>query len=900
MAIVVVPGTSVGASGGSNVNSINVSAPTLAADDLHVIAVTANTDTATLATPSGYTLGLRRSLANPVGGLSGTSALYVFYRLGPASAGTVNIITSPSTDLGRISAVPFTLTGVDTTTTFDGTWASATSLSAPSRTVTTGDVYLAFYGIREESVAPTQDDSGVIFAPSGTTGIDSESSHLTNPSTPVVTGAVYKDVTAGTVGPYTATTNLVQGVSPTYRLDGSISVVVNAGSVTPTAPGIPVITATAGNTEVDITWTAPLDGGSAITGYTLQRSTTGGGSGFSTINSPSAGATSYTDTGRSNGTTYYYRLSATNAIDTSSYSAEKSATPQAGSTGYIAVVMNTNPAHYYSLNTNYTTQDLGNATTLVDWVTDTTRNATTGTITGPPTFDSTTVNGTSIDSARFTAGLGLKLPGVNPDFSVTKTQQLTIMVHLTVDNYNTSAPSQFTHYMHKADNVSGTREWEWALRYYQDENGSNGGRPRRHSGYYYNRTGSSILGDALGAGSNAQPDLPGSTDGTNMTNIGATNGVAETALGAEHVVIVQYWTTGTGSYPGGIKMFINGVQTDTDTMASYGIIPTLSNDVIRLGRCDLQNSWFRGRVRRIGFWNRLLSQAEITTLTSTSNRALTEGVKGSATVDTEPTQPLNVAATRSAESNSNATVTWSPPDSDGGDAIDSYTVTHDNGGVGSPVVSSPLGSSVRSYDLISLPNVNVNIQVVATNGVGDSTPGTTILGPGPVLAAIGSLSDNFNVNVDPSRTFSTGVTQRNGQLEWDIVDATPRGTYVRGEMVGEAAFYSVGIGTDANVVSCMFVRSTVTPAKQVRIGHVNGSLIARYDDGTPDATPATRAYNAVNDYYWRISDSSGQVSLQTSPDGLTWTNIGRALFATPAWFTDVQVGVEQYQGTGLA
>jgi hypothetical protein len=80
----------------------------------------------------------------------------------------------------------------------------------------------------------------------------------------------------------------------------------------PTAPGTP--TASSTGTSATITWTAPADnGGKAVTSYRIQRSTDN--INFSTIVA-STGNTllTYTDTGLTPGTKYYYRTAAINAV----------------------------------------------------------------------------------------------------------------------------------------------------------------------------------------------------------------------------------------------------------------------------------------------------------------------------------------------------------------------------------------------------------------------------------------------------------------------------------------------------------------------------------------------------------------------------------------------------------
>ncbi len=89
----------------------------------------------------------------------------------------------------------------------------------------------------------------------------------------------------------------------------------------PGAPGS--LAATAGNAQISLTWTAA----SGATGYRVHRGTASGGP-YTIIQSNLAG-TSFTNTGLTNGTAYYYVVTATNGAGEGPASNEASATPVA-------------------------------------------------------------------------------------------------------------------------------------------------------------------------------------------------------------------------------------------------------------------------------------------------------------------------------------------------------------------------------------------------------------------------------------------------------------------------------------------------------------------------------------------------------------------------------------------
>ncbi len=98
-------------------------------------------------------------------------------------------------------------------------------------------------------------------------------------------------------------------------------------------------TADVGSGEVKLTWTAPFDGGAAITDYVIERSTDR--TAWTTVADGESTATTYTDRGLSGGTSYWFRVSAKNAVGTGPASTDVQAVPiafPAAPTGLTAAV----------------------------------------------------------------------------------------------------------------------------------------------------------------------------------------------------------------------------------------------------------------------------------------------------------------------------------------------------------------------------------------------------------------------------------------------------------------------------------------------------------------------------------------------------------------------------------
>src|SRR2546422_394115 len=122
-------------------------------------------------------------------------------------------------------------------------------------------------------------------------------------------------------------TRLTHTTTYTYRVSAINSIGTSSPSTTVSAT-TPIATPTpptglaasaSSSSQISLGWTAPADnGGSAITGYKIDRSTDGGSTWSTIVSNSGSTATTYSDTGLTPATTYAYRVSAINAIGTSS------------------------------------------------------------------------------------------------------------------------------------------------------------------------------------------------------------------------------------------------------------------------------------------------------------------------------------------------------------------------------------------------------------------------------------------------------------------------------------------------------------------------------------------------------------------------------------------------------
>ena len=131
-------------------------------------------------------------------------------------------------------------------------------------------------------------------------------------------------------------TSLTNGTLYYFQLQaennaGLFSVYATTSATPSTIPGAPVITSSTSNQNQTstVSWTTPSDnGGAPVSSYNLQYSTSSSGPWLpSTPYTVTATSTSYTFTGLTNGTLYYFQVAAVNISGIGTYSAQTTATP---------------------------------------------------------------------------------------------------------------------------------------------------------------------------------------------------------------------------------------------------------------------------------------------------------------------------------------------------------------------------------------------------------------------------------------------------------------------------------------------------------------------------------------------------------------------------------------------
>ena len=469
---------------------------------------------------------------------------------------------------------------------------------------------------------------------------------------------------------------------------------VNAAPVTgsgqqPTAPGAPTsVTATAGNASATVRWGVPAsDGGSPITGYTVKSSAGG------TVTA-SASATSAIVTGLTNGTSYTFTVTATNAAGTSPPSAPSNAVVPAAvpdpPTGVSAAASNASATVSWSAPassggsaiTSYTVRSNSGIVATVDG--NTLSTTVTGLTNGTSyTFTVTATNsaGTSAASTPSNVVVPATVPGAPGNVAAT------------------------------AGNGSASVSWTAPV--------SNGG----------NTITSYTVVASNGAtvtATSSPATITGLTNGTSYTfTVSATNGVGTGPSSAPSNAVVPAavpdpptGVSATASNASATVSWSAPASSGGSAITSYtvrsasGVVATVNGDTLSTTVTGLTNG---------------TSYAFTVTATNAAGNSPASAPSNAVVPATVPGAPTAVTATAG---NATATVSWTAPASNGGNAITSYTVLASSG------ATVTVNGATTSTTLSGLTNGTAyTFTVTATNNVGTGASSAPSAAVTPTAAA---------------------------------------------------------------------------------------------------------------------------------------------------------------------
>ena len=495
-----------------------------------------------------------------------------------------------------------------------------------------------------------------------------------------VTTTSYDDTTATAGSTYYYTVRATNAAGLTGPLSSQASATPYAAPAAPTG-----LAATPVDGGVDLSWTAPSGNGSAVSSYTVYRSSVSGDPGTAVAHPT---ATSFNDTGLANGTTYYYTVTATNAAGEGPGSTQTPATPRAvpsAPTGAVAAPGDRSAA----LTWTAPTDDGGSTLTGYDVYrsTDGTRGGLVGTPTTTRFDDVGLSNGTTYYytvTATNAAGEG---PGVQVSTTPRTTPAAPTGLTATPQNSSTqltwSAPGDdggapitgYTLYRSATAGDPGIAVAHPSTTSFTDTGLANG------TTYYYTVTATNAAGE--GPGATQTPATP-RTAPSAVGGLTATPDDASVSLG---------WSTpsGNGSAISSYTVYRSSVSGDPGTAIAH---PTTTN-----------------------FTDTGLTNGTTYYYTVTATNAAGEGPGSTQTPATPRTVPAAVAGLIANPGNATVALSWTAPSDDGGATVTSYSVYRSTDGSRGTLVGTPTATAFGDSGLVN--GVTYYYTVAAVNVAGE-------------------------------------------------------------------------------------------------------------------------------------------------------------------------------------
>jgi hypothetical protein len=721
----------------------------------------------------------------------------------------------------------------------------------------------------------------------------------------------------------------------------------------PTAPGAPTgVSAVAGNGSATVSWTAPSNGGSPITGYTITPYISGSAQTPTTITG-SPPATSTTISGLTNGTAYTFTVKATNAVGTGSDSTASSAvTPTAPTapgapTGVSAVAGNgsatvswTAPSNGGSPITSYTITPFAGITPQP-----------TTTITGSPPATSTTItgltNGTSYKfTVRATNAIGTGPDstlsnGVTPSSSVPPAFVQQVSTHLSSVASATVTP---------AGNVTGGNRivvlaaiWSSGAATTSTVTDSAGNQYTELLHFTASdKAEESVWTAPITAGGGSKPTITVKPSGT--ADVGVVALEYSGLSSASGASVMDQSSTATGS------------TSSAATVASGATPATTAGNEVALGL--YADSGFNASLTTGSGWTsranvspagdfEMLAEDQLVGAGATPNATVGTGastVWQMATVvlkSAAPSAPAAPTGVSAAAGNGSATVSWTAPSS-GGSPITSYTITPYIGSTAqtpTTITGSPPATSTTIGGLTN--GTAYTFTVEATNAVGtsaESSPSNSVTPSAPTAPAaptgVSAAAGNGSATVSWTAPSSGGspitsytITPYIGstaQTPTTITGSPPAtSTTINGLTNGTSYTFTVratnaiGTGPDsaqsnsvtpvaATIVPAFVQKAsnhsgaastiTTTPTANITAGDRLVVLVGVWANGSPTASKVTDS--AGNTYtevqHFQASDKT-ELSVWTAPI-TAGGGTKPVITATPSAKADLGLAVLEYSG----
>ncbi|MEN9965104.1 MAG: hypothetical protein RJA60_101 [Actinomycetota bacterium] len=478
--------------------------------------------------------------------------------------------------------------------------------------------------------------------------------------------------------------------------------------VAPSTPAAP--TATLGDGQVALTWTAPASGGSAITDYEIDYSSDNGMN-WSTFSDGLSATASATVTGLTNGTSYKFRIRAVNSAGTSSSSVASSAvTPAAVAGAPTNVVGNfgnaqaaiswTAPATSNgSAITDYTIQYSSNGGTSWSTFAHTASTATSATVTGLTngtsyTFKVAAVNGvgtssySTVSSAIIPATLPATISGAPTaqagDQAVTVSWTAPAANGCAITDYDVEVTGDngatYSTFTHSPSNATS-----------QTVTGLTNGTSYRFRVAAANCAGTATF-SSLSAAVVPNP-VPSQTTGLTVTTTGLSNELALT------------WTAPNNNGSAITDYLIQYSADGGQTWQTYADAISTATNVTLIGLTNGASYSFRvSAISAIG------TGLASTSSTSVVAVALPGSIASAPTATATPGQIV---------------LNWSAPSSTGGAAITDYTIEYStNGGSTWQTYSDGVSASTTATVTGLTSGASYTFKISATNSLGSGTAST--------------------------------------------------------------------------------------------------------------------------------------------------------------------------------